>query len=463
MQSLLFWTAMVTIMSQQAWKKKRKPWERTDNARIAFLHIRKTGGSSIWGLLKRNFLSPELRKHCRCTMMSPTIACFSTGQPMTSEMTTARGLCSDPSQLALREAEIRRVVEVNKCPAIELHHWDLSAAAELKRRGYIIVTVLRNPLQRMLSAFNYEYVKLPLKHRAFIKHRHGGGRFRQHRTLSSGNGSTVDVDWEARPIRSVPRRRRTDAWGDEEAAEVDSWRRQFGVARDKCITGTKPVAQRGSNDGVMLEIPVLRNASAEVVGLFRQWLQYQSSPQETMRMISGCYEDRFCMPGRAVDVPTKLENGQFVSADIGQVLKKWYKRFNSQDPFMCQLNPTFYNKKQTFSEVAKGLVSEASLEMLNYIDVIAIQEDWETSLEVLTRALNLTAPRHNSGMHRNANPHWLNFDNLDAIFPKARAVLEQELWRDLELYNAAVQRFRLMAQSLGITASATIMSDTTDK
>jgi len=449
---------MITIMSQQAWKKKRKPWERTDNTRVAFLHIRKTGGSSIWGLLKRNFLSPELRKRCRCTMMSPTIACFSTGQTMTGEMTTARGLCADPSQLALREEEIRRVTEVNKCPAIELHHWDLSAAAELKRRGYIIVTVLRNPLQRMLSAFNYEYVKLPLKHRAFREQRRRGGRFREHRTLS--NASAADMEWEARPIRSGGRRR-ADAWKDEDRAERDSWRRKFGLARDKCITGTVPVAQRGSNDGVMLEIPVLKNASAEVVGLFRQWLQYQSSPQETMRMISGCYEDRFCMPGRAAEVPTKQGNGHLVSADIGQVLKKWYKRFNSQDPSMCQLNPTFYNKKQTFSEVAKGLVSEASLEMLTYIDVIVIQEDWETSLDVLTRALNLTAPRHNTGMHRNANPHWLNFDSLNEIFPKARGELEQELWRDLELYNAAVQRFHLMAQSLGIGSSTTALPDTT--
>ena len=31
----------------------------------------------------------------------------------------------------------------------------------------------------------------------------------------------------------------------------------------------------GASDGVMLEIPVLRNASSEAVELFREWLQFQ--------------------------------------------------------------------------------------------------------------------------------------------------------------------------------------------
>lgn len=77
--------------SEQEQKKKHKAWERNDNTKIvryspctlatnvkmfshwwfqlmlqAFLHVRRTGGSSIWGLLKRNFLSPELRRHCKC-------------------------------------------------------------------------------------------------------------------------------------------------------------------------------------------------------------------------------------------------------------------------------------------------------------------------------------------------------------------------------------------------------------
>lgn len=466
MKLLLFWATIMTVMSEQekkkyhkkAWdsaqqsapekKKFHKAWERHDNTKIAFLHVRRTGGSSIWGLLKRNFLSPELRRHCKCIMMSPTIACFSTGELMTSDMTTSRGLCSDPKQLKLREEEIRRVVEVNKCPAIELHHWDLSVAAELKRRGYMIVTFLRHPLQRMLSSFNYEYIKLPLKHRAF--HR---GRFKRRpssRALSAANDTKIE--WEARPIRSVPfARRRMDAWVDEDSAARDSWRRKFAAARDKCISGHKSVAQRGASDGVMLEIPVLRNASSEVVDLFREWLQFQSSPQETMRMISGCYEDRFCMPGHAANVPTKVGvNNQLHSADITEVLKSWYNRFKIADPLICRVNPTFYNKKQTFTEEAKGLVAEASLEMLNYIDVIAIQEDWDTSLQVLTKALNLTAPMW--GMHRNSYPHWLNYDKLKNQFPGAKQELERTLWRDLEFYNAAVQRFRLLAKSLGIAS-----------
>ena len=41
------------------------------------------------------------------------------------------GLCSDPKQLALRDEEIRRVVEINKCPAIELHHWCVCVCTNL--------------------------------------------------------------------------------------------------------------------------------------------------------------------------------------------------------------------------------------------------------------------------------------------------------------------------------------------
>ena len=53
--------------------------------------------------------------------------------------------------------QAHRIVNAG-CRVIELHHWDVSAALLFRRFGYQIVTVIRHPLSRLQSSFNYEFV-----------------------------------------------------------------------------------------------------------------------------------------------------------------------------------------------------------------------------------------------------------------------------------------------------------------
>ena len=44
------------------------------------------------------------------------------------------------------------------CPVVELHHWDISVAALFKAHGYRIITIVREPLARLESSYNYEFI-----------------------------------------------------------------------------------------------------------------------------------------------------------------------------------------------------------------------------------------------------------------------------------------------------------------
>eukprot|EP00466_Bigelowiella_natans_P020024 jgi/Bigna1/86116/estExt_fgenesh1_pg.C_80116 len=129
--------------------------------KIAYLHIRKTGGTSLHkylSLLYASYGGQVCRVFswecdgCSCGYWDPNAKRNGFGTGMHScnifsrPQTDSEAKCDDCVEDILRTG----------CHYVELHHWDMTLARQLKQRGYKIVTMLRHPVHSLESSYNYE-------------------------------------------------------------------------------------------------------------------------------------------------------------------------------------------------------------------------------------------------------------------------------------------------------------------
>uniref|UniRef100_A0A7S3Y9F9 LNR domain-containing protein n=1 Tax=Lotharella globosa TaxID=91324 RepID=A0A7S3Y9F9_9EUKA len=130
--------------------------------KIAFLHIRKTGGTSLhkylallysdWGANVCRSFSWDCGEHCSCGFWDHNAKRNGAESGMDSCKIIQR---TQKQGHTYCEGCVDEMIE-NKCDYVELHHWDMSVADELRKNGYKIITMLRDPSKQLESAYNYE-------------------------------------------------------------------------------------------------------------------------------------------------------------------------------------------------------------------------------------------------------------------------------------------------------------------
>eukprot|EP00466_Bigelowiella_natans_P011181 jgi/Bigna1/72025/fgenesh1_pg.18_\ len=126
--------------------------------KIAYLH---TGGTSLHkylALLYASYGAQVCRifsfecNPCSCGFWDPNAkrngygtgmhSCTVFSRPQVESETVCKGCVKD--------------VLKTGCHYVELHHWDISIARRLKKKGYKIITMLRHPVGLLESSYNYE-------------------------------------------------------------------------------------------------------------------------------------------------------------------------------------------------------------------------------------------------------------------------------------------------------------------
>eukprot|EP00465_Bigelowiella_longifila_P009321 CAMPEP_0185260394 /NCGR_PEP_ID=MMETSP1359-20130426/8990_1 /TAXON_ID=552665 /ORGANISM="Bigelowiella longifila, Strain CCMP242" /LENGTH=476 /DNA_ID=CAMNT_0027846629 /DNA_START=57 /DNA_END=1487 /DNA_ORIENTATION=+ len=133
----------------------------SETPKIAYLHIRKTGGTSLHKYLSLLYASYGAQvcrvfswqcDDCSCGYWDPNAKRNGFGTGMHSCNIFSRPQTDSEAKCDGCVDDILRT----GCHYVELHHWDMTLARQLKERGYKIVTMLRHPVHSLESSYNYE-------------------------------------------------------------------------------------------------------------------------------------------------------------------------------------------------------------------------------------------------------------------------------------------------------------------
>lgn len=148
--------------------EKPSYWWDGSSDRLVFLHIHRTGGSTLSQLLGGsdfatiNISGQLLPRH----LLKASIPCLPDAtckiQNFAADVMDGpdRAACWDqwPGATAHFILRLRELQETN-CRTVELHHFDISATMPFTRNGYKVITIVREPISHLMSRFEYELLR----------------------------------------------------------------------------------------------------------------------------------------------------------------------------------------------------------------------------------------------------------------------------------------------------------------
>lgn len=115
--------------------------------RLVFMHINESGGST-W----MKWMS-EHQKMCRAATDG---SLASSGCDISKNLCSLKGPGFQKSHWH-GETALSMIIDMvrSNCTFVELHHWDVAAAQAFRAFGYEMATIIRDPVRRIASSFNY--------------------------------------------------------------------------------------------------------------------------------------------------------------------------------------------------------------------------------------------------------------------------------------------------------------------